>query len=92
METSSGVVKIVQGVKEQIRDVTGFKALNVVSLERGEDGWAGRVEVTELRRVPDTQDLVGVYDVTLGSDGNLMSWDRKCSRVKGQPIGFDEES
>lgn len=90
METRGSVVQIVKGIREEIRAVTGFEALSVVSLERAEDGWTGRVEVTELRRVPDTQDLVGVYDVTLDSDGYLVSWERLCSRLKGQPIGFED--
>lgn len=90
METRSDAVKIVKGIKEQIHTVTGFEVLNVVSLERVDDGWAGRVEVTELRRVPDTQNLVGVYDVTLDNAGNLVSWNRQSLRVKGQPIGLDD--
>jgi len=90
METRSSVVQIVKGIKEDIRAVTGFEALSVVSLERAQEGWEGRVEVTELRRVPDTQDLVGVYEVTLDSEGNLVSWDRLFSRTKGQPLGFED--
>ena len=92
MAARSSVVQVVKGIKEDIKVVTGFDALSVVSLERGEDGWTGRVEVTELRRVPDTQDLVGVYDITLDADGNLVSWDRAFSRVKGQPLGYEDAS
>jgi len=90
METRSSAVQIVKGIKEDIRLVTGFEALSVVSLERVEEGWQGRVEVTELHRVPDTQDIMGVYEVTLDSDGSLLSWERLFSRIKGQPTAFED--
>lgn len=90
MASRSSIVQIVKGIKKDIGLLTGFEALSVVSLDRREEGWEGRVEVIELRRVPDTQDIVGVYAVTLGSDGNLLSWERLFSRVKGQPSGFDD--
>ena len=92
MAIRSTVTQIVKGIKEDIRLVTGFDALGVVSLNKNEDGWEGRVEVTELRRVPDTQDLVGVYGVTLNAEGELVSWDRVFSRVKGQPLGYEDAS
>ncbi len=84
------IVQIAKGIKEDIRLVTGFEALSVVSLERAEEGWEGQVEVTELRRVPDTQNIVGVYEVILDSEGSLLSWERLFSRTMGQQIGFED--
>lgn len=90
MAARTTVVQVVKGVKDDISVVTGFEALSVTSLEKGEDGWEGRVEVLELKRVPDTQDLIGVYDVSLNADGDLVSWDRVFTRVKGQPMGSED--
>ena len=90
MEHKSSVGQVVKSIKKEISAVTGFNALSVVSLERAEDGWVGRVEVTELHRVPDTQDLVGVYEVHTDGDGDLMSWSRMSSHAKGQPIQFED--
>ncbi|MEI6363188.1 MAG: gas vesicle protein GvpO [Actinomycetes bacterium] len=92
MATRTTVVQVVKGIKDDIRVVTGFDALSVTSLEKGEAGWEGRVEVLELKRVPDTQDLIGVYDVSLNADGDLVSWDRAFTRVKGQPMGNEDAS
>jgi len=88
MASKNSMVQIVKGIKEDLRIVTGFEVLSVVSLNRVEEGWEARVEVTELKRVPDTQDLVGLYEVTLDSEGNMTSWDRLSSRIKGAPLGF----
>jgi hypothetical protein len=90
MAIRSTLTQIVKGIKEDISLATGFDALSVVSLDKNEAGWEGRVEVTELRRVPNTQDLVGVYAVTLNADGELVSFDRVFSRVKGQPLGYED--
>lgn len=83
------MAQVVKNLKQDIQDVTGFPAWSVISLERVPDGWAGRVEVTEFHRVPEAQDLVGVYDVTIDEEGNLAGWDRIASHLKGQPFEFD---
>lgn len=89
MESKRTMGQVVKGLRKEIQEVTGFPAWSVVSLERTEEGWAGRVEVTEFHRVPEAQDLVGIYDVTMDPDGNLMVWDRIASRLKGQPFELD---
>jgi hypothetical protein len=88
MSTNMGTLAKV--LKDDIRAVTGFNALSVVSLAKDDDGWTGQVEVTELKRVPSTQDLVAVYDVHLDGDGHLTSWERLFSHIKGQPLAYDD--
>ncbi|MGV1005620.1 MAG: gas vesicle protein GvpO [Candidatus Nanopelagicales bacterium] len=89
MKAPRTTAQVVKSLKADIEEVTGFPPLSVVALEHLEDSWTGRVEVTEFQRVPEAQNLIGIYDVILDVDGNLVSWDRFATRLKGQPFELD---
>jgi gas vesicle protein GvpO len=87
-----GIEHVVDRLRYQFRAVTGFDAIRIASLKPADNAWAGRVEVVELHRTPDTQDLVGLYEVEMDHDGNLLAWDRMCLRVKGEPTRLEDVS
>ena len=60
----------------QVFELTGHEPENVVSIERDSDGWQVGVEVLELHRVPDTTDVMAVYEVILDGHGSLI----RCQR------------
>jgi Gas vesicle synthesis protein GvpO len=68
--------ELVARAREHLRDLRGAEAETVSSIRRSADGWCVALEVVELRRVPETTDVLGTYEVTLDDDGNLLSFDR----------------
>ena len=46
------------------------------SFGRTRDGWRVTLEVLELRRVPETTDVLASYLVELDRDGNLVAYER----------------
>lgn len=48
----------------------------IIEITRAEegDGWTGVVEVIERRAIPDTQDILGRYEVSIGGDGDLEGY------------------
>lgn len=48
----------------------------IIEISRQEDGggWTGVVEVIERRAIPDTQDILGRYEVSIGQDGGLEGY------------------
>jgi hypothetical protein len=60
----------------QVQDLTGHEPENVVSVTRNDHGWQVGVEVTELHRIPDTTDIMAVYQVEIDTDGELISCKR----------------
>jgi hypothetical protein len=60
----------------QVLELTGHEPENVVSIERDSEGWQVGVEVLELHRVPETTDVLAVYEVTLDGHGELI----RCQR------------
>jgi len=55
----------------------------VVEVNREDDGWLVAVEVLELERVPNTNDLLGVYEVELDPYGGLQGYRRRNRYVRG---------
>jgi hypothetical protein len=49
---------------------------SVVSVERRDGEWQIGVEVVETRRIPDTADILAIYEVRLDHDGELVSYRR----------------
>jgi hypothetical protein len=71
------------------RGAEGLQALldrpveGVVEVSREDDGWLVAVEVLELARVPNTNDVLGVYEVELDPYGGLQGYRRRNRYVRG---------
>ena len=77
--------KIAAEAKKELGALTGRDAEGVTGLEKTEDGWLVRVEVVELRRIPDTTDLLALYEVHTDAHGGLESYERVRRYVRGVP-------
>jgi Gas vesicle synthesis protein GvpO len=55
----------------------------ITSVAPGDDGWRVMVELVERRGVPDTNDLLGVYELRLDPHGNVMRYERIRLRRRG---------
>ena len=60
----------------QLLELTGKAAEGVTGLERTDDGWKVEVEVVEVRRIPDTTDMLALYELTVDEDGELEGYRR----------------
>lgn len=69
----------------QLLELTGREAEGVTGLERTDDGWTVKVEVVEVRRIPDTTDVLALYDVDVDSDGDLLGYRRVRRYTRGVP-------
>ncbi|NYI84981.1 hypothetical protein HNR68_003611 [Saccharopolyspora hordei] len=68
-------------------ELTGRQIEGVTSIERGDEGWLVGVEVVESRRVPDTADILAVYQAELDHDGDLLSYRRVDRYARGRGDG-----
>jgi hypothetical protein len=68
---------------QQLVELTGRDAEGVTGLERTDDGWRAQVEVLELRRIPETTDILALYEVDLDSDGDLAGYRRVRRYTRG---------
>ncbi|MFT4890107.1 MAG: hypothetical protein ACI9YT_001020 [Halobacteriales archaeon] len=48
---------------------------DVIKVESTDGGWRVVIEVLEREAVPDTQDILGRYEFSIGADGNLSGYE-----------------
>ena len=69
----------------QLLQLTGKAAEGITGLERADHGWTVQVEVVEVRRIPDTTDVLALYEVTTDEQGELEGYRRLRRYVRGAP-------
>jgi hypothetical protein len=68
--------QIAQRAREQLSALTGIKADTVSALAKDEQGWHVTVEMVEMRRIPDSSDMLASYEALLDAEGNVLSYKR----------------
>jgi hypothetical protein len=68
---------------QQVAEFTGRSPECVVSIDRADGGWKVGVEVLEIRRIPDTQDILAIYEVRVDRRGDLLSYRRTRRYARG---------
>ena len=84
---------VVREAVRQLTELTGRQPEAVLGVQRddgddngngNQDGWRVTVEIVEMRRVPNSTDLLGCYEVTLDSEGDLVEYRRTRRYARGQ--------
>jgi hypothetical protein len=68
---------------EQLAALTGRPSEGVVGIERDDDEWVLEIEVLELRRIPNTTDVLARYRVTADDSGEVTGYRRLHRYVRG---------
>lgn len=76
--------QIVRRAIEQVAELTGRQIEGVLGLQRGDEGWIVTIEVVELRRVPDSTDVLGSYAVAVDERGELQEYRRTRRYYRSQ--------
>jgi len=63
----------------------------VIGVEEEEGEWKVTVEALERKAVPDTQDLLGRYEIRLNKNGELIGWKQKMIRKRSDRMMPPEE-
>ena len=72
----STIVTVRNKVRDEVPQLIGRELDGVTGLMHSDDGWVATVELVERRSVPDTQDLIGQYEVTITSDAVIDGYRR----------------
>jgi Gas vesicle synthesis protein GvpO len=75
--SQSDAARLVSEAKAHLKELLGEDAESVSGLERSNGRWTVSLEVVEVRRIPDSQDVLSSYDVALDEDGGVISLNRK---------------
>jgi Gas vesicle synthesis protein GvpO len=75
---------VVRQAVEQVGALTGRDVEGVLGLRREDGGWVVTIELVELRRIPDSTDVLASYEVTLDGDGELQEYRRTRRYYRSQ--------
>ena len=88
-EEIAGVLAIRQTVQSTAGDLIGREFDAVSEIAPTDDGWRAIVEVVERRSVPDTQDIIGRYEIELDEGATIHGYRRLDRYRRGDTAQFE---
>ena len=76
--------EIIKKVQDDFTRLSNIPVNGIIGLSRTEEGWVVSLEALERKAIPDTMDVLGRYEVRLDSEGNLLGFDRRKLRKRGE--------
>lgn len=81
-------VEWLRGMTEQARSIleelSGAEVEVVSAIDRTRDGWRVALEAVEVRRIPDSTDVLATYELELDDDGDLVRYQRLRRYARAQ--------
>ncbi len=82
---TTGITSLAERAKQQLAKVTGFSPVAAVGGFKDEEGWHISVDMLEMARLPEATDIIGTYEVLLDQGGNMVKFEKKRARLRGEP-------
>ncbi|WP_432476104.1 gas vesicle protein GvpO [Nocardioides sp. GXQ0305] len=76
--------EVAAAAARQFAELSSKTVEGVTGLQRSDDGWVVELDVLELRRVPETTDVLATYEISVSSSGELEGYRRVHRYVRGQ--------
>ena len=89
------LLDLVKKAREQLHQLTDLKVGSTVSVGKGESGWCVRVEVVEKNSIPDSQDILATYELSVDGEGDVQDFTRVGMRRRAKvalTTGADAEA
>jgi hypothetical protein len=74
-----------------IESIVNKKAEGITGVSKEGEEWKVVVEVLERRAIPDTQDILNIYELRLTGDMELTGYKRIGMRHRGDMVNEEEE-
>jgi hypothetical protein len=75
--------EIIKKVQDDFTRLSNIPVNGIIGLSKTEEGWVVSLEALERKAIPDTMDVLGLYQVRLDNEGDLLGFDRKKLRKRG---------
>ncbi len=79
--------EIVQKAQEQFNKLSKLPISSVTGLSKTDGEWVASLEAVERKAIPEAMDILGLFEIHLDSDGNLIRFERKKLRKRGETEG-----
>ncbi|RQG95916.1 gas vesicle protein GvpO, halophile-type [Natrarchaeobius chitinivorans] len=88
-EKIEGVLAVRRTVQSTASDLIGREFDAVSEIVPTDDGWLATVEVVERRAIPDTQDIIGRYEIELDGNATVHGYRRLDRYRRGDTAAFE---
>lgn len=85
------IATVVEKAREQLSEFTGLELSSTLGVVPNEKGWRVLVEMVEKHSLPDSMDLLALYEVFTDKEGNTLEFNRKKMRKRVDVYEEDEE-
>ena len=75
--------EVIKRAEEELTKLTKLKTSGVTGVFKDEKGWHVTLEMVEKKSIPESMDLLGSYEAILNEEGELLSYERKKLRKRG---------
>jgi hypothetical protein len=76
--------QVLEKAREEFIKIGMKPAGAVTALSKTDSGWSISLEALERKAIPDTMDVLGLYELRRDDEGNLLGLDRKKLRKRGE--------
>jgi hypothetical protein len=76
--------EVIKKAQEEFVRLGKTPANGITGLSKTEEGWTILLEALERKAIPDTMDVLGLYELRLDNEGNILGLDRKKLRKRGE--------
>ena len=76
--------EIITKAQEEFASLGKTSANGVTGLSKTEEGWVVLLEALERKAIPDSMDVLGLYEIRLDDEGTLVGFERKKLRKRGE--------
>ncbi len=77
-------VEVIKIARDTLAMLTGLPVDTVSQCKRDGDGWMVEVEMIEMRRIPNSSDVLATYQIRLDSTGDMLGYERTHRYYRGQ--------
>jgi len=86
MGEKSTIEEVGDKALREIEHLLKKKAEGVMGISKEGENWTVQLEVLERKAVPDTQDILGMYEMKLDTDLNVTEYRRVGLRRRGEMV------
>ena len=76
--------EIILEARKNLESITNLEFNGVTGVSKEGAEWTVILELIERKSIPDTQDILGIYEAKLNEKGELVSFNRIKLRKRGE--------
>ncbi len=76
--------EIIKKARDEFAALSKLPVDAVIGLSKAEGEWVVSLEALERKAIPEAMDILGLFEIHLDSDGNLIRFERKKLRKRGE--------